>query len=219
MNTKDYFNHVASDWDQLQTMFFSTGVREKALTLAGVKKGQLAADIGAGSGYVTTGLLEKGLKVIAVDQSSAMLDVMREKFFANQNVEFRQGDVLQLPIEDNAVDYVFANMVLHHLPNPLIGLREMVRILKPDGKLIITDMDKHNIEFLRLEQHDIWLGFERSDIVTWFVETGLQHVRVESTGEECSSESCTGGEKAQINIFVAIGEKADDKLRIEKGVM
>lgn len=207
MNAIDYFDHVAPDWDQLQSMFFSTAVREKALALANIKKGQLAADVGTGSGYVTTGLLEKGLKVIAVDQSDAMLDVMREKFSGNQNVEFRKGDVLQLPIKDNTVDYVFANMVLHHLTQPLAGLREMVRILKPGGKLVITDMDKHNIEFLRQEQHDVWLGFERDDIHTWFVETGLQDVRVESTGEQCSSESCTGREKAQISIFVAIGEK------------
>ncbi|MFX0169955.1 MAG: class I SAM-dependent methyltransferase [Candidatus Hodarchaeota archaeon] len=208
MNAKDYFDHIAPDWDHLQSMFFSPAVREKAFILAGVKKGQLAADVGAGTGYVTTGLLEHGLQVIAVDQSSAMLDVMREKFAGNQDVEFRKGDVLQLPIEDNSIDYVFANMVLHHLPQPLMGLREMIRILKPSGKLVITDIDKHDLEFLRHEQHDVWLGFERDDIHAWFAETGLQQVRVESTGEQCSSESCTGGEKAQISIFVAIGEKA-----------
>ncbi len=207
MNSKDYFDQVASEWDQLQAKFFSTTIREKAFALAKVKEGELAADIGAGSGYITTGLLEKGLKVIAVDQSHAMLDMMRAKFKSNPNIEYRQGDVLQLPIADATIDYVFANMLLHHLPDPLKGIREMVRILKPGGKVVITDLDKHNMAFLRHEHHDYWLGFNRDDIRGWFIKGTLTDILIDSTGEQCRSESCTGDQSASISIFIAIGKK------------
>ena len=72
--------------------------------------GKLAADIGAGSGFVTEGLLERGLRVIAVDRSEAMLEEMRRKFGEGGAVEYRIGEAESLPLEDGSVDYVFANM-------------------------------------------------------------------------------------------------------------
>ena len=79
MNSRKYFDEVAHQWDNMQQSFFSEDVREKAFSVAGVKKGKIAADIGAGSGFITEGLIGKGLKVIAVDQSEAMLAEMRNK--------------------------------------------------------------------------------------------------------------------------------------------
>lgn len=74
MSSKIYFKEVANLWDTMRTGFFSEAVREKAYDMAAVKEGQLAADIGAGTGFVTDGLLQMGLKVIAVDQSEEMLE-------------------------------------------------------------------------------------------------------------------------------------------------
>jgi len=82
MNSKKYFDEVAHQWDNMQQSFFSATVKDKAFSVAGVKKGKIAADIGAGSGFITGGLIGKGLKVIAVDQSEAMLAEMRNKLIA-----------------------------------------------------------------------------------------------------------------------------------------
>lgn len=65
---------------------------------------------------------------------------------------------------DETIDIVFANMYLHHIDSPQVAREEMARISKMGGKLIITDMDEHEFEFLRKEQHDRWLGFKREDI-------------------------------------------------------
>jgi len=48
-------------------------------------------------------------------------------------------------------------MYLHHVEDPPAAIKEMVRILKPGGKIVITDADEHNYEFLRTEQQDRWL--------------------------------------------------------------
>lgn len=77
MDSKAYFQEVADQWDKLRQGFFSEAVREKAYEIAQVKEGQLAADIGAGTGFVSEGLLKRGLKVIAVDRSNEMLDQMK----------------------------------------------------------------------------------------------------------------------------------------------
>jgi ubiquinone/menaquinone biosynthesis C-methylase UbiE len=207
MNSKVYFDQIAGQWDSMQESFFSEAVREKALNTAGLQAGRLAADIGAGSGFITAGLLRRGVRVIAVDQSEAMLAEMRRKFANAGGVDYRRGEAEALPVETETVDYVFANMYLHHVESPPEAIKEMARILKPGGKLVITDLDEHNFEFLAQEQHDRWLGFKRVEIRDRFTAAGLKNAAVVDTEEKCCSSSCCGGEKASISIFVASGEK------------
>jgi len=207
MDSKNYFKEVANQWDMMRQEFFSEAVREKAYEIAEVKDGQLAADIGAGTGFVTEGLLQKGLKVIAVDQSDEMLDQMKQKFKDFEGVEYLRGEAEHLPIEDDTVDYAMANMYLHHVDDPLVAIKEMVRILKPGGKIAITDLDEHNHEFLKLEHHDRWMGFKRNDVEHWFLAAGMKNVAIDCAGGDCCASSSCGGDNASISIFIAYGEK------------
>ncbi|GKU27108.1 class I SAM-dependent methyltransferase [Clostridium folliculivorans] len=207
MSSKVYFKEVAKEWDVMRQDFFSESVRDKAYEVADVEEGKLAADIGAGTGFITEGLLQKGLNVIAVDQSYEMLEEMKLKFNEFKSVEYLQGDAEKLPIDDATVDYAMANMYLHHVEDPLKAIKEMVRILKPSGKLVITDLDQHNHEFLRTEQHDRWMGFDRKAIENWFVEAGLSNVVIDCVGGNCCATSNCGCESASISIFIAYGEK------------
>ena len=206
MSSKDYFNQIAGQWDTMRTAFFSEAVREKAYAAAGVRAGMLAADIGAGSGFITEGLLRGGLRVICVDQSQAMLDEMRRKF-AGADVDLRLGEAESLPLSDESVDAVFANMYLHHVEHPAQAISEMKRLLKPGGRLVITDLDEHSFEFLRTEQHDRWLGFKREDMRALFQQVGLVDVCVDSVGENCRADSNCGSETATVSIFVACGSR------------
>jgi ubiquinone/menaquinone biosynthesis C-methylase UbiE len=207
MNSKQYFDDVAQQWDTMRKGFFSENVRTKSLTIANIQPGQLAADLGAGTGFITEGLAQKGIKVIAVDQSAEMLATMQRKFVEMRGIEYRQGTAENLPIEDRTVDYAFANMYLHHVESPADAIKEMARILKPAGKLVITDLDEHQFEFLRTEQYDRWMGFKRSDVSRWFTEAGLHNVRVDCVGENCCAQSECGSEQAAVSIFVAVGER------------
>lgn len=186
--------------------FFSETVRQKAYSLANVKEGKIAADIGAGTGFITEGLIQKGLRVIAVDRSEEMLKQMKNKFGANIKIEYRQGEAECLPIETHSVDYAMANMYLHHVEEPLLAIKEMVRILKPGGKIVITDLDEHNIDFLKTEHHDRWMGFKRIDVSSWFRSVGLKNVIVDCAGGNCCATSGCGRTNANISIFAAYGE-------------
>ncbi|MFX1466290.1 MAG: class I SAM-dependent methyltransferase, partial [Promethearchaeota archaeon] len=179
MGSKKYFDNVASQWDKMRETFFSEAVREKAFTVANIKPGGLAADIGAGTGFITEGLIKNGMNVIVIDQSEEMIREMQKKFPDNTGIDYRKGDAENLPVEDESVDYVFANMYLHHVESPPVAINEMVRILKLGGKLIITDLDEHNFEFLKTEQYDRWMGFKREDVKRWFIESGLKDVMVD----------------------------------------
>jgi len=207
MNSKKYFEQVAQQWDAMRQSFFSENVREVAYATANVQAGKLAADIGAGTGFITEGLARKGLRVIAVDQSEAMLEAMKRKLKEFNVVDYRVGESERLPIEDETVDYVFANMYLHHVETPSEAIREMARVLSAGGKAVITDLDEHGFEFLKTEHHDRWMGFNREEIKQWFEKAGLRNVRVDCVGESCCAESGGGSESATVSIFVAFGEK------------
>ena len=203
--TQEYFDGVADKWDEMRRAFFGEGVRRAAVHAAGVGPGQIVADVGTGTGFIAKAAIEAGARVIGIDNSEGMLAQVRERF-AGRAFEARQGDTDALPLADGEMDAVLGNMVLHHAPDPAGAIREMARALKPGGRLVITDADTHDYEWLRTEQHDRWLGFERSDVAQWFSDAGLADVSVGDTHEMCTPSSACGT-KAAITIFLARGTK------------
>jgi len=207
MNNKKYFNKVANKWDSMRQVFYSDSIRKKAMIVSGVNIGDTAADIGAGTGFMSEVLLDNHIKVVAVDHSEEMISVLKQKFGQNTRIKFILANAEQMNISNNSVDYVFANMYLHHTEDPESAIKEMSRILKPGGKMIITDLDVHNNQFLKIEQNDNWLGFNREDIKKWFLSAKLTDVIVDGLEERCVSNSNTSENKADISIFIAYGIK------------
>ena len=207
-DSKSYFEDISGEWDQMRECFFSEKVREAACTIAEVQSGKSAADVGAGTGFLTEELLNRDLRVVAVDQSSEMLDLMQRKFLHSNDIEYKQAQADErIPLPDNSVDYAFANMYLHHVESPLEAIREMARITTFGGRVVITDLDVHTYEFLREEHHDRWMGFERDDITAWLTDAGLKEAGIDCIGEDCCDTSCDGTTTARISIFVAWGTK------------
>jgi ubiquinone/menaquinone biosynthesis C-methylase UbiE len=189
----------------MRRAFFGDGVRRAAVAAAGVSPGLVVADVGTGTGFIAEAALDAGARVIGIDNSSGMLGEVEQRF-AGRSFETRRGEAGLLPLADGEVDAVLANMFLHHAPDPPAAIREMARGLKPGGTLVITDADTHEHEWLRTEQHDRWLGFDRADVSRWFRDAGLTDVTVGDTQEICSpTSSC--GVKAAITIFLARGRK------------
>jgi len=207
MSSKDYFESVAGQWDALRRQFFSDDLRRQAVEAAGAVAGSVAADVGAGTGFVTEELLLRGAAVVAVDQSRSMLDEIDKKWGTTGRVRTVLGTEDDLRLADEAVQTAFANMYLHHVEDPARAVREMARIVRPGGRVIITDLDEHSFEFLRSEQHDRWLGFKRENVKRWLEESGLTDVHVDQTQQLCHSDSETGGAKASVSIFLAVGTK------------
>lgn len=202
-----YFDDVADRWDTMRESFFSEAVSETAFAIASVRPGRLAADVGAGTGFVAEGLLARGIRVIAVDASEAMLGQLRDKFESSTEIDCRRGDAESLPIPNDHVDYVFANMYLHHVESPPDAISEMVRVLRPGGRLVITDLEEHSFEFLRTEHHDRWLGFDPKAVQGWLEGAGLSQAGYQCLDERCCTEDVTGGQAASIGIFAAFGTK------------
>jgi ubiquinone/menaquinone biosynthesis C-methylase UbiE len=181
-------------------------MRDAAIAKANLPPYAVVADVGTGTGFVARGLVERANKVIGFDASPDMLAVARRNLAQFDNVEFREATGDQLPVPDEMFDGVFANMYLHHAPDPLATIKEMARVLKIGGVLCLTDLDTHDHEWQRTQMADLWLGFERDDIRRWFAEAGLRDIDV-----DCAEGTCNAcgpdGEVKPLSIFVAIGRK------------
>jgi ubiquinone/menaquinone biosynthesis C-methylase UbiE len=207
MCKRGYFDEIAPRWDDMRQAYFSERVRDRALSEARVLPKKLAVDVGVGTGFITEGLVGHGVEVLAIDESLPMLRVLRRKAFGAAGLHCCIGSAERLPVRTGAVDYVFANMCLHHLVHPAEAIGEMARILKKGGTLIITDLDEHTFAFLTEERTDRWMGFRRGDIRTWFTEAGLKEITVGDTGERASVPSDSTDNCADISIFIARGKK------------
>jgi SAM-dependent methyltransferase len=136
-----------------------------------------------------------------------MLQLLAEKLGGLGQLSCLEGKAEQLPLSDSSVDMVLANMYLHHVEEPEAAIGEMVRVLVPGGRLVITDLDTHENEFLRTEQYDRWLGFERDDIRRRFETAGLTDVIIDCVGADCCADSNCSDDQAAVSIFAAVGSK------------
>jgi ubiquinone/menaquinone biosynthesis C-methylase UbiE len=211
----DYFAKVAGQWDEIRAGYFTEHMRDAAIAKANLAPGAVVADVGTGTGFVAAGLVDTAGKVYGFDASPAMLDVARRNLAAHLNVELREAPGDRLPLADAILDGVFANMYLHHAPEPLAAILEMARVLKPGGVLCLTDLDTHDHSWQREQMADLRMGFERSDIRQWLGEAGLTEVDVDCAEGTCNACGPDGTVKP-LSIFVAIGRKAKQSIRGEK---
>jgi len=203
-----YFERVADRWDEMRTGYFSEAVREAAIAQAYLRPEMTVADVGCGTGFLAEGLAPRVRRVYALDASPAMLEQARRNLAALANIVYLPADGSALPLPDASVDVALANMYLHHCPDPAAAIREMARVLRPGGRLVITDLDRHAHEWMRAEMADVWLGFERAQVKAWLRAAGLVNVLVDGTNQSCCA-SARGQEadRAAIGVFVATGTR------------
>mgnify|MGYP000854433528 CR=1 FL=1 len=88
-------------------------------------------DIGCGAGNSTKKISDTGANVIGIDFSEKMI---LEASSAHSDIIFKQSDAENMPLDDNSIDIVIANFIVHHLPDPNKVFKEINRVLKPNGK-------------------------------------------------------------------------------------
>lgn len=99
-------------------------------------------DVGCGPGLLACAFAREVRHVTGIDLTPAMLDQARKTAQEQQltNVSWQQGDVMQLPYPSAHFSIVSSRFVFHHLEQPLIVLKEMVRVCKPGGRIVVADM-------------------------------------------------------------------------------
>lgn len=201
--SRNYFETVAGDWERIRKSYFDDQVASIAIEKL-LPRDLVLADIGCGTGSLTFELARIAQKVIGVDLSQEMLrrarEVAAEK--ALQNVEFRRGDALKLPLESRSVDAGFCVMVLHFLSDPQRAIAELCRITRSGGYVIVVDLVQHNQEWMREQMAHHWLGFDRASVEGWFRKAGVTEIDYELTGSYAGEKMARNGNRP-VEIFVA----------------
>ena len=138
------------------------------------------ADLGAGEGTLALMLAQRAERVIAVDSSSKMVEYGAELAARNGigNLEYRQGDMEELPIASAEIDLVLMHQALHHTLHPGQALIEAWRVLRPGGRIVLLDLLRHDVEAARELYADVWLGFSQAELVVWLRQAGFERIDI-----------------------------------------
>jgi demethylmenaquinone methyltransferase/2-methoxy-6-polyprenyl-1,4-benzoquinol methylase len=136
------FDRVARRYDLVNTVLSGgtdAGWRRRAARATGLVAGGSALDVACGSGKLTARLTQiagAGGRVVGLDFSPKMLEVARRD---HPGIEFIEGDALNLPFDDASFDASTIAFGLRNLANPVRGLSEMLRVVRPGGRAVVLE--------------------------------------------------------------------------------
>ena len=161
----------------------------------------IIADLGAGEGTISQLMAQRAKKVIAIDNSEKMVEFgsALAKKHGIRNLEYRLGELEDVPIRSATVDVAFLSQALHHARHPERALAEAWRILKPGGQIAILDLNRHHFEEAREIYADLWLGFTELEIERYLKGAGFRNVETAIVHRE--------QEPPYLETVLATGEK------------
>jgi len=162
------------------------GLAETLLTLM---PPMVIADLGAGEGTFSQLLARRAKKVIAVDNSEKMVAYGAElaRKHGVGNLEYRLGDIEEVPIRSGTVDLAFFSQALHHAQHPDRAVAEAFRILKPGGRIVVLDLLRHNYQEARELYADVWLGFTEAEVFRFLMDAGFRQIETSIVHREENS--------------------------------
>lgn len=163
------------------------------VAIASLKEGEVVLDLGSGAGFdafLAAPKVGPSGKVIGVDMTPEMLEKAREnaKKGGFTNVEFREGDIENLPIENSSVDVVISNCVINLAPDKEKVFKEIYRVLKTGGRLMVSDtvLSKPLPEELR-NNKELLSGcvsgaIMKDDYIALLEKTGFSDIKISKEG-------------------------------------
>jgi ubiquinone/menaquinone biosynthesis C-methylase UbiE len=185
MNRKTYFSKAADSWDKrFHTPKLSSFLGKLVLQF-GLEQGQNILDVGTGTGVLIPYLIRAvGLEgsVTAVDYSEKMIQVCKKKHLHLKNVSIKLGNIEETAFPTESFDTVICFGVFPHLENKKKALRNINRILKPDGKLIIAhalsseELKAHHNNASSTVMHDVLP--EETEMKKLLEQTGFTRISI-----------------------------------------
>lgn len=175
--SQQFFASSAAQWDRLRAELF--GTRTELYALLGLLDPRaVVGDLGCGTGQLAEALAPFVGRVIAVDESVAMLRAARARLASAENVDVRQGTLEALPIEAGELDVAILSLVLHYVGEPVQALGAVKRALATGGRALIVDMLPHDRAEFRETMGHVWLGVSAEQLSAWATDAGFTHCTV-----------------------------------------
>lgn len=174
--SQKFFASSAGQWDRLRAELF--GVHVERLALFGLlDQSWTVADLGCGTGQLADALAPFVARVIAVDESSAMLRAARARLAAHTNVAVRQGAVESPPLASGEAHCAVLSLVLQYIAEPAAALAAIREGLAPGGRVLLLDLQPHDRTDLREQMGHAWQGIDEPRLRAWAADAGFGSLR------------------------------------------
>ena len=217
-----WFKANAAKWDQIRSLYISDQKVEDAMldllssegaaskgpaslgpASTGEDGGQfdLLLDLGTGTGRVLELFAHKVRQAIGYDRSHSMLEYARNRLADKgyDHCQVRQGDLIDLALEDGLSDLVILHQVLHFLIEPEKAVREAARLLRPGGQLLIVDFAPHNLDIFREQFAHERLGFSEQQMAVWLENANLAPKRL----VQLAADESKADQKLVVSLWLA----------------
>ncbi|MEM8733129.1 MAG: class I SAM-dependent methyltransferase, partial [Planctomycetota bacterium] len=185
--SQEFFSSTAEQWDRLRVELFGKRIDAFALAAA-LDSDRVVAELGCGSAPLSQLIAPYVRQVFAVDSSEAMLAAARQRLEPSVGLDQKSSSCVELvhaeltstTLEKASVDIAWMVLVLPYIDDPSEIFREAKRILKPDARLIVVDLQPHERMTYRQEMGHLNLGTEKEKLKQWLEASGLRLTRYDA---------------------------------------
>jgi len=203
---QEYFCTNAADWDLIRSLHISEGkVEDAMMAILGNRHIDTFIDLGTGTGRILELFADSFTNGIGIDMNREMLAFARSNLDKPdlRHCHVRQGDLYNLPYDNNIADVVVIHQVLHFLDDPQNAILEAGRILKPDGLMLIVDFARHELDFLRETYAHRRLGFDSDQMIEWINAADMKILQTQSLKLEKQEGDAS---QLTVSLWLAVGE-------------
>ncbi len=209
-----YFQENAAEWSRLRNLHLpESDIERQIVDIAGKGSVDVFVDLGTGTGRMLEIFADRFTQGVGYDLSHEMLSIARNNLeqAGVTHAQARHGDLFSLPMENGAADIVCIHHVLHYLAEPEAAVREAARILKPGGRIIISDFAPHDLEFLREEHAHRRLGFADAEVKQWCARANLRLERTQTLSPTGAGKGAA--KKLTVKIWLCAAPAGVKRLR------
>lgn len=203
------FDQRAKDWDSdPKKVERAYAVADAIRTAIPLSKEMMALEYGCGTGLLSFALQSDLGQITLADTSQGMLDVLKEKISSSNvtNMHPVRLDLSAEALPDERYDLTYSLMVLHHIHDANGMVVKFWDVLKPNGYLLIADLDKEDGSFHTDGSADVHLGFDRHDLRRTVEDSGFGNVSF-STAYEIRKK--IGDEEKTFPVFLMMAQKIE----------
>ncbi|MDI9646132.1 MAG: methyltransferase domain-containing protein [Archaeoglobales archaeon] len=176
-----FYKYFSKIYDYVNPIFYAEEMREKVVEMAEIDKNDLILEVGCGTGYTTAGIALKVPQenIVALDITPQQVEKAQRKL---KKVNYFLADAENLPFKDKVFDASISAGSIEYWPNPEKGIKEMARVTKSGGKVVILAPRKPENFIAKKIAELIMLFPTTQQCVEWFKRAGLRNIRYIETG-------------------------------------
>lgn len=206
--TNNRFDRKAADWDKKEMRRKLADAVAKAIDALDLKNVELALDFGCGTGLVSIPLASRIKRIIALDSSAGMIEVLQGKIddlhLVNMEAVQAQITATDLPAD---FDLIFTSMTLHHIADPVEVLERFGQLLKTGGRVAIADLDAEDGSFHNPGAEEKHHGFQRDSLRRELEKSGFQDIDFATV--YTIGKTMTDGTVKDFTVFLATAVKGN----------